>query len=82
MSLGQCHGRRINVVSLQEAVKFHNAIAEREDIRAEGPYVLPTSCLSYTKQDQMFQQTNETSHPALDLWDHPYMKCQRVAPKF
>lgn len=82
MSLGQCHGRRINVVSLQEAVKFHNAIAERR-YQGWGPLCashLPLAC-HHTKQDQIFQQTSKPVTLPM-IWDHPYMKCQCIKQSF
>lgn len=47
---------------MEAGSKFHNTMAERKDRDegSEGFYVFPTSFLPCTKQDQMFQQRNET----------------------
>ena len=85
MSLGKCNGHRLNFFFLLEAVSFIIQLQKEKDISAEDSeslYMLPTSFLSCTKQDQMFQQRNEASHPAFDLWDHPYVKCQLIVPRF
>lgn len=84
MSLGKSIYCEISFISLPEAANFIIQW-QREKDRAEGNegfYVFPTSFLPCAKQDQMFQQRNETSHTVFDLWDHPYLKCQLIIPEF
>lgn len=84
MSLGKSVCYEISFISLLEAASFIIQWPREKD-RAEGNegfYVFPTSFFPCAKQDQMFQQRNETSHTVFDLWDHPYLKCQLIIPKF